>query len=160
MYDDAFFRPLFVDNARQTHQHKFDMKMLTSNIAYSIRHLCSAIFVAWFLGGCALSPLDRGAFDLESGSPTQVDSKGFPVIAAGEYKRNVPLKRTIARAELEAELQAQAEAEASSRVKVDERRNELLQQRLRQIARTHGAQAEAEIAASCKTDADGVVTCK
>ncbi|MEP2943389.1 MAG: hypothetical protein ABJM86_10185 [Hyphomicrobiales bacterium] len=116
--------------------------------------------IACLVGGCAASPLDRGAFDLESGSPSKFDSKGFPIVSAGEYKRNVPLKRTIERAQLEADLQALAESQASGGVKVDERRSQLLQQRLRQIARTHGATAEAEIAAACKTDADGVVTCK
>lgn len=136
------------------------MKTRALNKTYSIRPIFGAIMIACFVAGCAASPIDRGAFDLESGSPSKVDSKGFPVVSAGEYKRSVPLKRTIERAQLESDLQALADSQASSGVNVDERRSQLLQQRLRQIARTHGAAAEAEIAAACKTDADGVVTCK
>lgn len=118
-----------------------------------------AVIIAGLLAGCAANPIDRGAFDLESENLGKVDSKGFPVVSGAQYDREVPLKKRIERAALESELQAIAESRASSLVKVDQRRNELLQQRLKQIARTHGPAAEAEIDASCKTDKEGVVTC-
>lgn len=117
------------------------------------------LIITALLAGCAVNPVDRGAFDLETNSLGKVDNKGFPVVSGAQYQRDVPLKRTIERAALEAELQALAESRASSAVKVDQRRSQLLQQRLKQIARTHGPKARAEIASACKTDADGVVSC-
>lgn len=118
-----------------------------------------AMFVALLLGGCVTSSVDKGAFDFESGSIGKVDSKGFPVLSGGAYQRDVPLKRSLERAQLEAELQALAESQASGGANIDQRRSALLQQRLRQIALTHGAKAEAEIAAACTTDSQGIVTC-
>lgn len=118
----------------------------------------AVVLFAAFLAACS-SASERGAFNLQSDQIGDLDSKGFPILHGGQYQRDVPLKRTIERARLESELQAIAEAQASTSINVNKRRNELLQQRLQEIARTHGAAAEAEIAAACKTDANGVITC-
>jgi len=61
---------------------------------------------------------------------------------------------------LDSELQAIAESRKRTGVDVEARRSELLQQRLKHIARTHGAEARAEIAAACKTREDGEIVCK
>ena len=86
--------------------------------------------------------------------------KGFPVLVGAQYDRKVPLKPTIERARLDAELQALAESRKRSGVDVEARRSELLQQRLKTIARTHGDEARAEIAAACKELEDGEIVCK
>ncbi|MEO1066520.1 MAG: hypothetical protein AAFW47_03985 [Pseudomonadota bacterium] len=111
------------------------------------------------VGGC-VGTADRGAFDLDSQTTGAVDKRGFPVFLGPQYNRNVPLKRTIERAELESELQAVADSRKNAGIDVDKRRSELLQRRLQEIARTHGPQARAEIEAACATGANGVVTCK
>lgn len=111
------------------------------------------------LVGCTATT-QEGAFDLATGKTGAVDAKGFPVFVGARYERDVPLKRTIERARLEAELAAVAESRKSTGVDVDQRRSEILQSRLRDIARTHGASAAAEIAAACTTDQNGIVTCK
>lgn len=111
------------------------------------------------LAGCAAST-ELGAFDLENQRTGAVDKKGFPVLVGAQYDRKVPLKPTIERARLDAELQALAESRKRSGVDVEARRSELLQQRLKTIARTHGDEARAEIAAACKELEDGEIVCK
>ena len=111
------------------------------------------------LAGCAAST-ELGAFDLENQRTGAVDKKGFPVLVGAQYDRGVPLKPTIERARLDAELQALAESRKRSGVDIEARRSELLQQRLRTIARTHGDEARAEIAAACKEQEDGEIVCK
>ncbi|MEP1443614.1 MAG: hypothetical protein ABJK39_11460 [Hyphomicrobiales bacterium] len=111
------------------------------------------------LAGCTAST-EFGAFDLETQRTGAVDKKGFPIVVGAQYDRDVPLKPTIERARLDAELQAIAESRKRTDIDVEARKAELLQQRLRTIARTHGSQARAEIAASCKTQDDGEVVCK
>lgn len=111
------------------------------------------------LFACAV-PTEHGAFDLESQRTGAVDKNGFPIVLGRQYDRDVPLKPTIERARLDAELKAIADSRKRTGVDVEERRAELLQQRLKTIARTHGDQARAEIAASCKTLEDGEVVCK
>lgn len=113
----------------------------------------------FLLAACNATPRD-GAFDLTTGKTGAVDSKGFPVFVGARYERDVPLKRTIERARLEAELEAIAESRKSTDIDVGQRRSQILQARLKEIARTHGARAEAEIAAACTTDQNGIVTCK
>lgn len=111
------------------------------------------------LAGCTAST-EFGAFDLETQRTGAVDKNGFPILVGAQYDRDVPLKRTIERARLDAELQALAESRKRTGVDVEARRAELLQQRLKTIARTHGDQARAEIAASCTEQDDGEVVCK
>lgn len=111
------------------------------------------------LVGCTATT-EFGAFDLEAQRTGAVDKNGFPILVGAQYDRDVPLKPTIERARLDAELQALAESRKRTGVDVEARRAELLQQRLKTIARTHGAQARAEIAASCKEQEDGEIVCK
>ena len=111
------------------------------------------------LAGCT-STTEFGAFDLEAQRTGAVDKNGFPIVVGAQYDRDVPLKPTIERARLDAELQAIAESRKRTGVDIEARKAELLQQRLKTIARTHGSQARAEIAASCKTQDDGEVVCK
>lgn len=109
--------------------------------------------------GCSVTT-DQGAFDLEADRTGALDRKGFPIFVGPQYDRDVPLKRTIERARLESDLQAQADARKTPGINVNQRSDQLLQQRLRQIARTHGEAARSEIQAACSTDADGVVSCE
>ena len=111
------------------------------------------------MAGCT-STTEFGAFDLEAQRTGAVDKNGFPIVVGAQYDRDVPLKPTIERARLDAELQAIAESRKRTGVDIEARKAELLQQRLKTIARTHGSQARAEIAASCKTQDDGEVVCK
>lgn len=110
------------------------------------------------LGACAVG--DHTAFDLENDSTGRKDRKGFPVFVGPQYNRDVNLKGTVERAELESELQALADSRKDANVDFNARKSELLQQRLQQIARTHGARAQAEIDAACSTDDSGIVSCK
>ena len=111
------------------------------------------------MAGCT-STTEFGAFDLEAQRTGAVDKNGFPIVVGAQYDRDVPLKPTIKRARLDAELQAIAESRKRTGVDIEARKAELLQQRLKTIARTHGSQARAEIAASCTTQDDGEVVCK
>ena len=111
------------------------------------------------LAGCTAST-ELGAFDLENQRTGAVDKKGFPIFVGAEYDREVPLKPTIERARLDNELQALAESRKRSGVDVEARISKLLQQRLKTIARTHGDEARAEIAAACKELEDGEIVCK
>ena len=111
------------------------------------------------LAGCTATT-EKGAFDLVSQRTGAVDEKGFPIFVGGEYDRRVPLKPTIERARLDAELQALADSRKRSGVDVEARKSKLFQQRLRTIARTHGDEARAEIAAACKEQEDGDIVCK
>ena len=131
---------------------------MTMNIGRgALTALVGLLLVA--LAGCAATT-DQGAFDLEAQRTGAVDKKGFPVFVGAQYDRKVPLKRTIERARLDAELQALADSRKRTGVDVEARRAELLQQRLKTIARTHGDQARAEIAAACKEQEDGDIVCK
>ena len=116
-------------------------------------------FSLFALAGCTATT-EFGAFDLEAQRTGAVDKNGFPIVVGAQYDRDVPLKPTIERARLDAELQAIAESRKRTGVDIEARKAELLQQRLKTIARTHGSQARAEIAASCKTQDDGEVVCK
>lgn len=111
------------------------------------------------LAGCAGST-ELGAFDLENQRTGAVDKKGFPIFVGSQYDRDVPLRPTVERARLDAELQALAESRKRSGVDAEARRSKLLQQRLKTIARTHGDEARAEIAAACKELEDGEIVCK
>jgi len=136
----------------------FNFDQMTMNIGRGLlTALVGLLFIA--LSGCAATT-DQGAFDLEAQRTGAVDKKGFPVFVGAQYDRKVPLKRTIERARLDAELQALADSRKRTGVDVEARRAELLQQRLKTIARTHGDQARAEIAAACKEQEDGDIVCK
>ena len=125
------------------------------------RHFVTVFVGSLFfaLAGCAATT-EFGAFDLETQRTGAVDKKGFRIFIGGQYDREVPLKPTIERARLDAELQALAESRKRTGVDTEARRAELLQQRLKTIARTHGDQARAEIAAACKEQEDGEIVCK
>ena len=111
------------------------------------------------LAGCTGST-ELGAFDLETQRTGTVDKKGFPIFVGTQYDRKVPLKPTVERARLDAELQALAKSRKRSGVDVEARKSKLLKQRLQTIARTHGDEARAEIAAACKELEDGEIVCK
>ena len=123
----------------------------------SLTALVGLLLIA--LAGCAATT-DQGAFDLEAQRTGAVDKKGFPIFVGAQYDREVPLKPTIERARLDAELQALADSRKRAGVDIEARRAELLQQRLKTIARTHGDEARAEIAAACEEQEDGDIVCK
>ncbi len=112
-----------------------------------------------FVAGCTVTT-EQGAFDVESDRTGKVDKNGFPVFVGARYDRDVVLKQVDERSEIETELEAIASSRKTPSVDVDKKRNELLQKRLLDIARTHSDDAQAEIDAACQTDENGVVHCK
>ncbi|MEP3231264.1 MAG: hypothetical protein ABJN04_13945 [Hyphomicrobiales bacterium] len=122
-----------------------------------VKVLVGLLLVA--LAGCTATT-EQGAFDFETQRTGSVDKKGFPVFVGGKYDRKVPLKPTIERARLDAELQALGDSRKRTGSDIEAQRAELSQQRLQTIARTHGDEARAEIAAACKEQEDGEIVCK
>lgn len=136
----------------------FNFDQMAMNIGRgSLTALVGLLLIA--LAGCTATT-EQGAFDLEAQRTGAVDKKGFPIFIGAQYDRKVPLKKTIERARLDAELQALADSRKRSGVDVEARKSKLFQQRLRTIARTHGDEARAEIAAACKEQEDGEIVCK
>ncbi|MEM8839129.1 MAG: hypothetical protein AAGE89_13625 [Pseudomonadota bacterium] len=131
----------------------------------SLRRINSTLcllLLAIGLFGCALG--EHTAFDLEAERTGQVDENGFPVFLGKQYERDVPLMSTTERARIEKDLEALAQsrtpgADEEAAAQGEVRDANQLQERLRSIARSHAAQAEAEIDQACETRSNGPVVC-